>query len=110
MRVFALCLLFATACQKAAAPTPPAVSPAAKPLLATAPATADAGNSAWTEAQEACVDRWLKAHGQDAYGSPQGTLYMGGTPLFDEATGQRLTRQAFLAAHHPEVLQDCGLP
>jgi len=107
MRAFALCLVLA-ACQKPAAPVPPAAPPAAKPLVAAGPA--DAGAGIWTQAQEACVNRWLQAHGFDGYGSPQGTMYLGGSPLFDEATGQSTTRQAFLAAHQPEALRSCGLP
>jgi hypothetical protein len=109
MRAFAFCLVLATACQKPSTPVPPAVPPGPSPVSAPAPGVPDAGGSEWTAAQEACVDRWLAAHGLDAYGSPQGTMYMGGTPLFDEATGQRRTRQAFLAAHHPEPLRGCGL-
>jgi hypothetical protein len=108
MRAFTLCLLL-LGCQKPTALAPPAAPSATKPPPA-AQGAADAGPSAWTEAQEACVDRWLLAQGLDAYGSPHGTQYMGGTPLFDEATGQHTTRQAFLAAHHPEALRACGLP
>lgn len=109
MRAFAFCLVLATACQKPSAPVPPAVPAPPKLLLAPVPATPGTGGNAWTAAQETCVDRWLAAHGLDAYGSPQGTMYMGGTPLFNEATGQRTTRQAFLAAYHPEALRGCGL-
>jgi hypothetical protein len=67
----------------------------------------DAAASEWTEARSACVDHALAAEGLDAYGSPQGTVYAGGTPLFDEASGQKTSRQAFLAQHHPELLQRC---
>jgi hypothetical protein len=101
MRAVALCLLLSTACP----PSSTSVSPAAAP----APVPSDAGSSEWTTAQEACVDRWLAARALDAYGSPQGTMYMGGTPLFDEASGKRTSRQAFLAAHQPEALRSCGL-
>lgn len=76
--------------------------------MAAVRAPADGG--VWTEAQEECVNRWLQAHGLDGFGSPQGTVYMGGTPLFDEATGKNTTRQAFLASHHSEALPACGLP
>ena len=109
MRAFALCLVLA-ACQKTPAPVPPAAPLAPKPLLAAAAGPADAGGGAWTEAQEACVNRWLQAHGLDSFGSPQGTVYLCGSPLFDEATGRNTTRQAFLAAHHPEAFRSCGLP
>jgi hypothetical protein len=111
MRPLALALLLTAACQEHSAPAAPtapdtARRPAAPATVAATP-TADAG--AWTTAQQACVDGWLDAHGLDAYGSPRGTLYSGGTPLFDETTGRATPRQAFLSAHHPEVLRACGL-
>jgi hypothetical protein len=109
MRAFALCLVLA-ACQKTPAPIPPAASPAPAPVPAAPAGTADGAGGAWTPAEEACVNRWLQAHGLDDFGSPQGTVYLGGSPLFDEATGRNTTRQAFLAAHHPEALRTCGLP
>lgn len=36
------------------------------------------------------LDAWLIKNGYNQYGDPVGTMYMGGTPLFDESTG--LTR------------------
>jgi hypothetical protein len=109
MRAFALCLVLA-ACQKPAAPVPPAAPPPPTPPPAAVPGPGDVSGGVWTEAQEECVNRWLQAHGLDGFGSPQGTMYMGGSPLFDEATGKNTSRQAFLAAHHPEALRACGLP
>jgi hypothetical protein len=109
MRAFTLCLVL-VACQKTPAPVPPAAAPAPKPALAGAAGPADAGGGEWTQAEEACVNRWLQAHGLDGFGSPQGTMYLGGSPLFDEATGRNTTRQAFLAAHQPEAFRTCGLP
>ncbi|MDP3963860.1 MAG: hypothetical protein Q8Q39_05185 [bacterium] len=32
--------------------------------------------------------RWLAAENLNEYGDPQGTFYAGGTPLFDEKTGE----------------------
>jgi len=105
MRTSAFLLLVLAACQqRSVPPSPPAAAKAPTSL-----ATPDPASGAWTEAQEGCVDRWLTAHQLDAYGSPQGTMYMGGTPLLDEATGQRTPRQAFLATHHPEALHGCGV-
>jgi hypothetical protein len=101
-------LILLAACQERSVPaSPPAATKAVLPHAATP--TPDAASGGWTESQEGCVDRWLAAHTLDAYGSPQGTMYMGGTPLFDEATGQHTPRQAFLAAHHPEALHSCGV-
>ena len=97
-------LLLGTACQRAA---PAAVLPGPPSATGTAPSAA--APPRWTTAQEACVDRWLAARALDSYGSPQGTMYAGGTPLFDEVTGQRTSRQDFLAQHKPEAVKSCGL-
>jgi hypothetical protein len=105
LAVFALLLL--AGCQERS--VPPSPPQALVPKAITLPVAADAASGSWTESQEGCVDRWLTAHQLDAYGSPQGTMYMGGTPLFDEGSGQRTPRQTYLSAHHPEALRACGL-
>ncbi|ATB48365.1 hypothetical protein [Corallococcus macrosporus] len=68
----------------------------------------DAGtvNSA-RAAQEACVDAWLQKQGLDAYGNPEGSMYAGGTPLFDERTGERTDRLDFIFKNKPEARQAC---
>ena len=108
MRALALPLLFlGAACQQHA--SPPGALPAAPASGAvTAPSPA-APAPPWTAAQEACVDRWLAERGLDSYGSPQGTQYAGGTPLFDETTGVQRSRREYLAKRHPEALHSCGL-
>lgn len=59
-------------------------------------------------AEEArCVDDWLAKNNRDEYGSPKGTMYMGGTPLFDEATGQQVDRLEYIYRNNPEVKALC---
>ncbi|HXX29379.1 MAG TPA: hypothetical protein VEJ89_01535 [Myxococcaceae bacterium] len=83
-------------------------TPGRAPSPAAGRSAPEAGSTRpWSAEEEACVDRWLAARRLDAFGSPQGTLYAGGTPLFDEATGERTSRQAYLAAHRPEALEAC---
>jgi hypothetical protein len=105
MRTVALfLLLLGGACQKApAAPTPtaPAQQKPAEAMKASSPG--------WTAAQRACIESYLEAHALDGFGSPRGSMYPGGTPLFDEASGQRLSREEYLARHHPDILRACGL-
>jgi hypothetical protein len=60
--------------------------------------------------QTECVERWLKGHGLDAYGHPQGTMYAGGTPTFDEATGKSVDRWTLVTKNRPEALQACAVP
>lgn len=38
-----------------------------------------------------------QASGLNLYCDPIGTMYLGGTPLFDEATGERISREEYLA-------------
>lgn len=59
-------------------------------------------------AEEACVDAWLAARHLDAFGSPEGGVYAGGTPLFDESTGRARSRVEHVYAMHPEARQACG--
>jgi hypothetical protein len=54
------------------------------------------------------VDKWLESHGLDRFGFPQGTMYAGGTPLFNEATGQSTDRLEFIYAKHPDAKAQCA--
>lgn len=74
----------------------------------TSTATAPVPDAAARASKEACVDTWLKNHAFDAYGNKAGTMYMGGTPLFDERTGERQDRLAFVFKKRPEAATACG--
>jgi len=58
--------------------------------------------------EEKCVDRWLAARKLDPYGLPEGTMYAGGTPLFDEATGRQTDRLDYVYRKHPEAKAACA--
>ncbi|QSQ25709.1 hypothetical protein JY651_12585 [Pyxidicoccus parkwayensis] len=60
------------------------------------------------QSMEACVDRWLQEHGLDKYGHPEGTMYAGGTPLFDERTGETKDRMEYVFQRKPEARQACA--
>lgn len=47
------------------------------------------------------VDEWLSQQRLDQYGNPEGTFYAGGTPLFDERTGERIDRLEYLKLKFP---------
>ncbi|WP_373045135.1 hypothetical protein [Vulgatibacter sp.] len=66
-----------------------------------------AGEAQAAPSREACVDAWLQARGLNEYGDPQGTMYTGGTPLFDESTGERKERLPYVIAKHPELAKAC---
>jgi hypothetical protein len=54
-----------------------------------------------------CVDPWLAEHHLNEYGDPAGTMYAGGSPLFDEKTGTRKSRLQVLLAKQPELAHAC---
>jgi len=72
-----------------------ACKPSAQP-----PAAADA-------AAASCIELWLTQRELNQYGDPMGTLYAGGTPLFDEKTGQTTDRIEHLVRKHPQLAQSC---
>ena len=85
MRLARLAALLVLACR----PSPPAPS-----------APADAGAAS-------CIERWLAQRELNQFGDPVGTMYAGGTPLFDERTGQTTNRIEYLLRKHPELQQAC---
>lgn len=113
-------LLTAAACRpstshEASAPPPPPRSeaPAARPTPPAeraSPPPASASRIQPDPKQTECVERWLKGHVLDAYGNPEGTMYAGGTPTFDESTGRSVDRWALVAKNRPEALQSCAVP
>jgi hypothetical protein len=57
---------------------------------------------------ESCVDRWLTANKMDQFGHPEGTMYAGGSPLFNEATGESKDRLEYIFGRHPKAREACG--
>jgi hypothetical protein len=66
------------------------------------------GPGAAAKSEEACVDAWLKARSLDKYGHPEGTMYAGGTPLFDERTGETRERLPYVYSRQPEAKAACA--
>ncbi|MBI2050417.1 MAG: hypothetical protein HYT31_01255 [Parcubacteria group bacterium] len=56
-----------------------------------------------TQEQKAAVDEWLSSNRLNEFGDAQGTFYAGGTPLFNEATGETLDRFKYLFEKFPEL-------
>jgi len=71
-----------------------------------APSAADA-SAKESERETACVDQWLREHKLDQFGNPEGTMYPGGTPLFNEATGERMPRLPYVYGRQPEAKKAC---
>lgn len=58
--------------------------------------------------EESCVDRWLMERKLDTYGFPEGTMYAGGSPLFNEATGGITPRLDYVYANWPDAKRACS--
>jgi hypothetical protein len=116
--------LLAAGCHKntGESPTPPADNPSYRDAGQTAsPATASGarvtdGNDAGPQALagedraavESCVDRWLQEHKMDMFGHPEGTMYAGGSPLFNEATGESRDRLEYVFSRNPKAREACA--
>ena len=50
------------------------------------------------------IDVWLEENGLNRYGDPENTMYTGGTPLFNEATGESIDRFEYILKKHPEII------
>ena len=59
------------------------------------------------DAAASCIDAWLAERHLNEYGDPVGTMYSGGTPLFDERTGTRRSRLQVLLARQPDLARAC---
>ena len=49
------------------------------------------------------IDEWLSDNGLNEFGDPPDTVYMGGTPLFNEMTGESIDRYQYILNKHPEL-------
>lgn len=49
------------------------------------------------------INYWIHKNGLNSYGDAKNTMYLGGTPLFDEKTGRTIDRYAFILKKHPEL-------
>ena len=54
--------------------------------------------------QKKWIDQMIKKNGLNEYGDPKGTMYAGGTPLFDERTGNMRDRYEYIISKHKDWL------
>ncbi len=55
------------------------------------------------------IDQWLEQQNLNQYGDPKDTMYAGGTPLFDESTGEGKDRYEYILEKHPELVEELNL-
>jgi hypothetical protein len=65
-----------------------------------------------TADEQARIDAWLTAYADSLndYGDPEGTMYAGGTPLFNEQKGEPVSKYEYIVAKHPEKPWNEPLP
>jgi len=47
------------------------------------------------------IEKFIRDKGLNEYGDDKGTVYAGGTPLFNEMTGRTLDRYEYILKKHP---------
>ena len=56
------------------------------------------------QATKTKIDEWIKKTGRNQFGDPQGTVYAGGNPLFDERKPDPpKDRYEYILSQHPEL-------
>ena len=49
------------------------------------------------------IEKWIKEKGLNPFGDSKDTVYAGGTPLFDEATGETKDRYEYILKRNPDL-------
>jgi hypothetical protein len=55
-----------------------------------------------TPEQKSRIEEIIRKKGLNEFGDPKGTVYMGGTPLFNEMTGKTIDRYDYIIKNHPD--------
>ena len=64
------------------------------------PVSKEAGEISLQEKQQ--IEAWVEQNDLNQYGDPKDTVYLGGTPLFDETTGQSADRYEYIVQRNPD--------
>ena len=57
-----------------------------------------------TKEQKKYIDDMIRKSGLNEFGDPRGTVYAGGTPLFNETTGKVTDRYDYIVGKHRDWL------
>jgi len=52
--------------------------------------------------EKGLIDTWLIENNLNQYGDAKDTVYMGGTPLFDEKTGKTIDKYKYILQRHSD--------
>ena len=56
-----------------------------------------------SDEQKRTIDDWIKKHGRNEYGDPNGTHYAGGNPLFSEMSPKLKDRYEYILERNPQL-------
>lgn len=54
------------------------------------------------EPEKAKIEDWIERNDLNRYGDSKDRIYRGGTPLFNEGTGESLDRYKYILKNHPD--------
>ena len=57
-----------------------------------------------TKQEQEKIDEWLEQNNLNRYGDAVNTMYSGGTPLFNEKTGESINRYDYILKKYPNLL------
>ncbi len=55
------------------------------------------------------IESWLLDNALNQFGDTEDTMYTGGTPLFNEATGEARDRYEYILENNPELIEQFNL-
>lgn len=58
------------------------------------------GGISFKEKQQ--IEAWILENNLNPYGDPKDTVYIGGTPLFDEETGKSIDKYEYILENYPD--------
>lgn len=73
-----------------------------RPTPTSKPSPTPAIQTTVSDEEKAKIDAWIKVNNLNKYGDSQGTFYTGGTPLFNESTGETIDLYAYILSKHPD--------
>lgn len=56
----------------------------------------------FSDEEKVQIRDWLRTQNLNRYGDPKDTAYAGGTPLFNEMTGQSISRYTYICMQYPD--------
>jgi len=63
-----------------------------------------------TDEDAQTIEDYLKDTGLNKFGDPENTVYTGGSPLFNEQTGEAINRYDYILEHNPDLRAIFGFP